>query len=88
VCFDGEIMVDLVKLDTLLAAPDSEGAIDVPGEPTGRKMGRIHLRRGHQALLPAGSAYRFTSEQPGVLLMQTIAGPLTKFRWAEICQAI
>lgn len=88
VCFDGAITVDLVKLDTPLAAPDSEGAIDVPGEPAGRKMGRIHLRRGHQALLPAGSAYRFTSERPGVLLMQTIAGPLTKFRWAEICQTI
>ena len=49
-------------------------------------MGRIFLKHGHQALLPAGSAYRFTATKTGVLLMQTIAGPLTQFRWAEICQ--
>jgi hypothetical protein len=88
VCFDGAVTLDLVKLDEPLVGDDSEGSVEVPGEPVGRRMGRIHLRHGHQALLPAGSAYRFTSEAPGVLLMQTIAGPDTKFRWADICQTV
>ena len=48
-------------------------------------MGRITAGRGHMALLPAHSAYRFTSEQPGVILLQTIIGPDTVERWAEIC---
>ena len=52
----------------------------------GARMGRIHLKHGHQALLPKGAAYRFTATKTGVLLVQTIAGPLTQFRWAEICQ--
>jgi hypothetical protein len=49
-------------------------------------MGRINLRRGHQALLPAGAAYRFVAAVPGVLLVQTVLGPDTQLRWAEICQ--
>ena len=88
VCFDGEVTVDLVKLDEPPVGEDSEGSVELSGEPVGRKMGRIRLGRGHQALLPAGSAYRFTSRAPGVLLMQTIAGPDTKFRWADICQIV
>ena len=48
-------------------------------------MGRITAGRGHMALLPAHSAYRFTSERPGVILLQTIIGPDTVERWAEIC---
>lgn len=88
VCLDGEVTVDLVKLDASPLPADAEGAIALDGEPVGQKMGRIHLKRGHQALLPAGSAYRFTATTAGVLLMQTIAGPLTQFRWAEICQTV
>jgi hypothetical protein len=37
-------------------------------------------------LLPAGSAYRFTAASTSVLMQQTISGPDTLFRWAEICQ--
>jgi hypothetical protein len=86
---DGTIVVELVKLDAPVAGPDSEGAVIVDGEPTGPRMGRITLSRGHQALLPAGSAYRFVNEgEPGALLIQTIGGPLTQFRWAEICQTV
>jgi hypothetical protein len=48
-------------------------------------MGTVKLKRGHQALLPAGAAYRFHSERPGVLLMQTILGVLSVQKWAEIC---
>ena len=39
----------------------------VSGDPEGRKMGRISLGRGHMALLPAGAAYRFHADRPGVL---------------------
>ena len=88
VCMDGEITVELVKLDASPLPENAEGSIEVDGEPVGKKMGRIHLKRGHQALLPKGSAYRFVATTPGALLMQTIAGPDTQFRWAEICQTV
>jgi hypothetical protein len=82
---DGEITVELVKLDTPLAPEGKNGSIAVGGEPVGRPMGSIVLRRGHMALLPAHSAYRFTSEKPGVILLQTVLGDDTIERWAEIC---
>ena len=56
VCMDGEVTVELVKLDASPLASDHEGSIELEGEPAGPRMGRIHLGRGHQALLPAGSA--------------------------------
>ena len=49
-------------------------------------MGEITARRGHRHLLPSGAAYRFHAEVPGVILMQTIEGPDTVFKWAEIVQ--
>ena len=48
-------------------------------------MGRIHLERGHQALLPKGAAYQFSAAKPGVMLQQTLVGDLTVQKWAEIC---
>jgi hypothetical protein len=90
-CMDhagSEILVELVKLEAPVA-DDTEGAVLVDGEPAGPAMGRIHLKRGHQALLPKGAAYRFVKEgAPGVLLIQTIGGALTKYRWADICQTV
>jgi hypothetical protein len=83
---DGEVVVDLVKPDDAPLAPDAGGSIALPGQPAGPRMGRLTLRRGHQGLLPARSAYRFTATTTGVLIIQTIAGPDTQFRWAEICQ--
>ena len=91
-CMDdagSEILVELVKLESPVAADDTDGAVLVGGEPAGPKMGRIHLKRGHQALLPKGAAYRFVKEgAPGVLLIQTIGGALTRYRWADICQTV
>ncbi|MGC5561959.1 hypothetical protein ACPYPG_03815 [Streptomyces sp. FR-108] len=91
-CMDdsgSEVLVELVKLDSPVVAEGDEGAVLVEGEPACRRMGRIHLKRGHQALLPKGSAYRFVKVgAPGVLLLQTIGGPLTQYRWAEICQTV
>lgn len=87
VVMDGEVTVELVKLDNAEAvAPSSkEGTVAVAGEPKGRKMGTIALKRGHQALLPKGAAYRYVSSKPSVLIQQTIVGDLTVQKWAEIC---
>jgi hypothetical protein len=82
---DGEVVVELVKLDVAVAPEGKSGSIRVPGEPVGRKMGRITLRRGHQALLPAHAAYRMSADKPSVVLLQTIKGDDTIEKWAEIC---
>jgi hypothetical protein len=62
------------------------GSIALAGEPAGELMGRVTARRGHLTLLPAGRAYRYSAAQPSVLLVQTIEGVDTQYRWAEICQ--
>lgn len=87
-CMDGEVEIRLVKLDDPDSAvdPEADGARLVDGEPRGRKMGRIVIRRGHQALLPVGAAYRFRAADPGVVLLQTLRGSVTVEKWAEICQ--
>lgn len=86
-CLDGTIEVHLVKLaDPDVVAPDSLGAHRLPGMPEGLKMGRIVLGRGHMALLPVGSAYRLSAAAPGAGIFQTVLGPETVERWAEICQ--
>ena len=84
-CMDGEITVELVKLDQPLAPDGKDGSIRVPGEPAGPKMGHLVLRRGHMGLLPAHSAYRFRADRPSVILLQTVLGDDTVERWAEIC---
>jgi hypothetical protein len=84
VVLDGEVSVTLHQLGGV-TLPDKDGTQAVPGEPKGKKMGVIHLRRGHQALLPKGAAYRFNASSPSVMLQQTIGGELTMQRWAEIC---
>jgi hypothetical protein len=85
---DGKVEVHLVKLDDPDAAvdPASHGAHALPGDPDGRKMGRITLGLGHQALLPRGAAYRFQADAPAVLMIQTVEGPVTVQKWNEICQ--
>ena len=86
---DGEVEVRLVKLDDPGLVPeDKNGSIAIDGEPSGVPMGRIVARKGHMALLPKGSAYRFEARTPGVILMQTIAGDDTVYKWAEICQTM
>jgi len=87
---DGRIEVHLIKLTDpdRFVAPNSQGAHRLATElPEGRKMGRIILNRGHMALLPAGSAYRFQADVPAAVVFQTLQGPLTVEKWAEICQA-
>ena len=86
-CMDQEVDVHLVKLDQP-AVKDAEknGAMKLEGEPRGKKMGWIKLKRGHQALLPANCAYQFRSAKPAVIVLQTCKGDLSIERWAEICQ--
>ena len=85
---DGVVEIELFKLDTpaAVAPAGSQGARKLSGEPDGRKIGRIVLSRGHQGLLPRGAAYRFKAASPGCLMIQTVEGPETVQKWAEICQ--
>lgn len=80
---DGDVRVDFLKLDAPLTTGDGT---QLAGElPKGRPMGYVLLKRGHQALLPAGSAYRFEASSACVLLQQTVQGPLSIEKWAAIC---
>ena len=85
---DGEVEIHLVKLEGEQVVPDTEhnGAVLVKGAPKGPTMGWMKLKRGHQALLPKNSAYRFKAEKPAVVVLQTCKGDLSIERWAEICQ--
>jgi hypothetical protein len=86
VVLDGEIDVHFIKpSDGPLVNADTEGSVRLEGQPAGQPMGYVRLRRGHQALLPAGAAYRFEARQTGVLLVQTILGSCSVEKWAEIC---
>lgn len=80
---DGDVRVDFLKLDAPLSAVD--GTHLAGEQPKGRPMGYVLLKRGHQALLPAGCAYRFESARPSVVLLQTMKGPLSVEKWADIC---
>jgi hypothetical protein len=84
---DGEVLIQFIRPSLPVVVPDSEGAIRLEQEPSGTRLGWIRAGRGHMALLPVGTAYQFSSTgSPGALLIQTIAGPQTIERWADICQ--
>ncbi|MGA7813712.1 hydroxyquinol 1,2-dioxygenase [Caballeronia sp.] len=86
VALDGEIDVYFIKpSDGPLVDAQTEGTVQLAGKPSGQSMGYVRLKRGHQALLPAGAAYRFEAVKPGVLLVQTILGRCSVEKWAEIC---
>ena len=83
-CMDGSVEIEFRTLASTVAEGD-EGSRAITGEP-GERMGRVVLSHGHQGLLPRGAAYRMSAASASVVLIQTIAGPDTKFRWSEICQ--
>ncbi|HUZ20313.1 MAG TPA: hypothetical protein VMU75_07070 [Acidimicrobiales bacterium] len=86
---DGEVEVELVELADPSVVPEgTEGSIALVGGPEGSPMGRIVARRGHLVLLPGHCAYRFASNRPSVLLLQTIQGADTVEKWAKICQTM
>lgn len=85
---DGVLEIALVKPDerSRISAPGTPGSIAMPGRPAGKTMGRMKLKRGHQALLPQGTAYRFEAVAGvGVIVLQTILGPHSVEKWSEIC---
>jgi hypothetical protein len=85
---DGDVEIHLVKLEAEQTVPDAEhnGAVLVKGEPRGKKMGWMKIKRGHQAMLPKNTAYQFRAAKPAVLVQQTCKGDLSIERWADICQ--
>ncbi len=87
-CMDGEIKVEFIKLDDPASAadPESAGARLLDSGPAGTPMGYVVIRRGHMTMLPVNAAYRFSAARPSVLMIQTIEGPVTVTKWAEICQ--
>lgn len=88
---DGEIEIHLVKLDAAQTVKDENknGAVLVQGEPQGRKMGWMKIKRGHQALLPKNTAYQFRNGgEPGVIVLQSCKGDLSVEKWADICQTV
>jgi hypothetical protein len=86
VVLDGEIDVHFIKpSDGPLVDGQTEGTVRLEGKPAGAAMGYVRLRRGHQALLPAGAAYRFEAVTKGVVLVQTILGRYSVEKWADIC---
>jgi hypothetical protein len=87
VVLDGEVTAEYVKLDSpdSVAPASRSGTVPVKGEPKGKRMGTIKLKRGHQALLPKGAAYRFVAARPSVMIQQTLKGDLTIEKWADIC---
>ena len=84
---DFHFAIHLVKLDKpAVTDVEKNGAIKLAGEPAGKKMGWMKLKRGHQGMLPANSAYQFRSATPGVIVLQTTMGDLSVQKWADICQ--
>jgi len=86
---DGQVVVELAQPGQGQAPPAGrQGSVGLPGggEPGGARMGRVTAGRGHLVLLPGGACYRMVAGGVGVVLVQTIQGPDTVFRWQEICQ--
>jgi len=83
VVMDGEVRIDYIDPDLTPAVGD--GTHLLGDRPAGQVMGHVVLHRGHQAILPARRAYRFSAATPGVMLVQTILGPLSVEKWSEIC---
>jgi hypothetical protein len=87
---DGRVEIELVKLDfpATVVPAEVQGSVRLTSAPIGRNMGFMRLGRGHQALLPQKAAYRFrATEAIGVIVLQTIVGPASVQKWAEICRS-
>ncbi|MFL9491298.1 hydroxyquinol 1,2-dioxygenase [Acinetobacter pittii] len=85
IVMDGDVRVDYLKLNEALVPAEQEGTHLAGEQPNGVPMGYVVLKQGHQAILPAGSAYRFEASKKSVMLIQTIKGPLSVEKWNDIC---
>lgn len=87
IAMDYDVEVHYLKLaDESVVDEDKDGFQTLKGQPDGQKMGRIFLKRGHQALLAEKTAYRFHANKPATLMLQSILGEETIEKWADICQ--
>jgi hypothetical protein len=85
---DGQLTIELLDPSEQLVDPGASGSIALDQQPDGAMMGRVVAGRGHMTLLPAGKAYRFHSDGVAAVLLQTIEGPDTVYRWPDICQTV
>ena len=83
---DGTVRIELCDPAAELVDASAGGSVTLDEEPKGNSMGTVTAQRGHMTMLPAGKAYRMHCDGVGVVLLQTIEGPDTVFRWADICQ--
>lgn len=85
IVMDGEITFNFIKLEDDQVPGHEGGAMRFGAKPNGPSMGRVKARRGHQVLLPKGAAYQMAAQAASVALIQTVEGPETVKKWAEIC---
>ena len=85
IVMEGEVTFNFIKLQDDQIPGHEGGAARLGARPNGPAMGRVVARRGHQVLLPHGAAYQLCSNAVSVVMVQTMAGPETVERWAEIC---
>lgn len=85
IVMDGEIEFTFYKLEDSELPGNEAGAVRLQSEPAGKKMGRVIARKGHEVLLPQGSAYRMAASTPAVCIMQTLQGPESVEKWSDIC---
>jgi hypothetical protein len=85
IVMDGEIEFTFFQLTDAEKPTHKSGAARLKEDPKGKRMGRVIARRGHEVLLPKGSAYQLKAAKASVALIQTSAGPESIERWSEIC---
>jgi hypothetical protein len=85
IVMDGEIEFTFHKLTDGEVPSQTNGASRLQDSPKGPRMGRVIARRGHEVLLPTGTAYQLSAAKTSVALIQTSAGPESVEKWSEIC---
>ncbi len=85
IVMDGEIEFTFFQLTDAEKPTHKTGAARLKADPKGKRMGRVIARRGHEVLLPHGSAYQFKAAKPSVALIQTSMGPESVEKWSKIC---
>jgi len=85
IVMEGEVEFEFYQLEEGESPGNETGAAILAADPTGKRMGKVTARRGHEVLLPQGAAYQMNSGKPGVVLFQTSPGPESVEKWSEIC---
>ncbi len=85
IVMDGEIEFTFFQLTDAEKPTHKAGACRLKADPKGKRMGRVIARRGHEVLLPQGSAYQLKAAKASVVLIQTSMGPESVEKWSKIC---